>query len=198
MQGLVTGSYNVTGEQQEAVPRRENPYTEIVVMQNMSLAAARLLIPSLLVLFLSACGGGSSDDGAGSSGGVVFSATGTFAANSSSVPVALTITVRGNTVTVTDGTDSGSGKLNANGTSFTVGINVQPDPAFPVSCNSPVLVNGEIMGTTVSGTFSGSAVCSTGGVSVPLTFSGSYRGSQTGNARAPLASGIRRLISNSI
>jgi len=103
----------------------------------------KILVLSLAVVF-AGCGGGSSDDGAGSSGSVVFSASGPFIANGVVATISTTITVSGGTITITDGVDTGSAPLSADGMNFAVPIPITADPTF--SCNRPFVATGTISG----------------------------------------------------
>jgi len=162
----------------------------------------KLCFTGIFALMLASCGGGGSSSGGGGGGSdsIIFFATGTFAVSAAGGtikgPIRLTITVTGKSVFITDGGDSGSAPLSADGKNFTVPFHLKSDPS--VTCNAPVIISGTIAGTSISGTLSGSATCTNSSGTGPVRFSGTFSGTQSSTAKSVGGPGIGKLISSVI
>ena len=159
----------------------------------MKINKIRYLGIALISFLVAACGGGGGGDSStgGGSADVIFIGTQTVTFSSPGVPPStstfgITITISGNTVTVTDGDIVGSAPLSADGMNFTVPV----DTSFSedgITCTGEAIYTGAIAGDTASGTIAGSSPCSSQGLSVTITARGNFSASSA-PARAPLNS----------
>ena len=134
-------------------------------------------------------GGGSSDGAGGGAGSMVYTGTDVLTLSSPGVPsqtfrIPITITVAGNMVTITDGMDSGTAPLNANGMDFIVPVKFSFTESG-VTCRAEIIHSGKIMGNNINGTISGRTPCSGSGISFTITSSGTFSATKTDSARAP-------------
>jgi len=136
------------------------------------------LVVSVVSALLIGCGGGGSSDSGGGSGSVVFSGPQTIFGNGARVDGTVTITINDGVVTVSDGVDSGSAPLSADGTQFNVPININDST---ITCSEPVIASGTVNGNTIEGTYSGTPVCTllSSGLTGPVNFSGSFTATAT-------------------
>ena len=156
---------------------------------------ARLITFICCIFFSSVAlggGGGSSSGGGGGGGGGSMVFTGTDVLTLSAPGVAsqtfripITITVSGNMVTITDGIDTGTAPLNANGTDFIVPVKFSFSESG-VTCRAEIIHSGKISGNNINGTISGRTPCSGGGISFTITTSGTFSATKTDAARAPV------------
>ncbi len=111
-------------------------------------------------------------------------------------PVTLTITITDRTVTITDGADSGSAPLSADGKNFKVPVELDSDPS--AVCDRPVIISGTIDGTSVSGMWSGTATCTNRTGTGSVRFGGTFSGTQTGTAKGSKGASMGELINSVI
>jgi len=148
----------------------------------------KLYLIGMFTLALVSCGGGGGGSGSGGGGSTVYSGTESLTLSSPGVPsetalFGITITISGNTVTITDadGT-SGSAPISADKMSFIVPVRF-PISTAGVTCSAEIVHSGAISGPSISGTLSGNTPCSGGGISFTITSSGTFSATQTGTAK---------------
>ncbi len=160
----------------------------------------RFMTIGLFATALVACGGGGSDGGGGGGGGTIFTGTATITLSAPGIPPVttpggITITVSSTSVTVSDGVDSGTAPISADGTKFSVPV-AGSDTTDGVTCGGTIIFNGTIMGTSITGPLTGSGSCTGFGPTLPVTVSGSFSATMSGSAKSPSGSGLGNALKN--
>ena len=159
----------------------------------------KFFVIGLFAATLVSCGGGGggSSTGSGSSSSSsdgVYNGTETFTVSlpgvaPSTSKFAITITIKGNSVTITDGVSSGTAPLASDGINFTIPVNI----AFTnggISCNGNVIHTGTVAGNKITGTISGGVPCRAGGTAATVATRGSFTATRSGAAKALLGNGL--------